>query len=155
VAAAARGLTRTSRSPRVVVGVLGVGTLALLPSVITYYSTSEKDTDVRPIVAYLNAHTRHGADAASDPVFIEPTYIEFKLDYYSRGAITFLAVPPGEELGSLGDDPSTEGHEVWLIVDSHSHTTRFADLEHDERLQPVKVPGSNPKRIRLFHLAPP
>ena len=54
VAAAARGLTRTSLSPRMVLGVLCVGILALLPSVITYYSTSEKDTDVRPIVAYFS-----------------------------------------------------------------------------------------------------
>jgi uncharacterized membrane protein len=155
VPAAARGLSRTSLSPRVVVGILCVGILSLLPSVITYYSTSEKDSDVRPIVAYLLTHARHGADAASDPVFIEPVYIEFKLNYYSRDAISYLAVPRGADLGTLGHDPSFDGQEVWLIVDMHSHTTKFADLEQDSRLQPVKVPGSNPKRVRLFHLAPP
>ena len=156
VAAAARGLSRTSLSPRVVVAVLCVGTLAVLPSVVRYYATYEKDTNVRPIVAYLLENARHGPDTASDSVYILPTYIEFKLNYYSHDAISYLAVPPDAALGSLGEDPSSDGHQVWLIVDMmHSRTTKSADLDGDPRLQPVHVPGSNPKRVRLFQLAPP
>jgi hypothetical protein len=152
VPAAARGLSRTSLDPRAVVGVICVGTLSVVPSVITYYSTSQKDSDVRPVVDYLLTHARHGPDAASDPVFIEPVYIEFKLNYYSRDAISYLAVPRGADLASLGQDPSAEGHEAWLIVDIHSR--KFDHLDQDSRLQPVDVPGSNTKRIRLFRLVP-
>lgn len=152
VAAAARGLSRTSLTPRMVVGVLRVGALSVLPSVITYYSTSEKDSDVRPIVAYLLTHARHGADAASDPVYILPTWIDFKLSYYSRDAISTLAVPRGADVASLGQGPSSDGHDVWLIVDMHSK--QFADLIHDARLHPVEVAGNNPKRVRLFQLPP-
>jgi hypothetical protein len=153
VAAAGRGLSRTGLAPQAVVGILCAGTLALLPSVITYYSTSQKDSDVRPIVAYLLAHAKHGVDA-TDPVYLFPTYIEFKLSYYSGDAISYLAVPRGTDLGALGDEPSSAGHDVWLVVDMHAKT-KLADLDRDPRLQPVNVTGSNPKRVRLFHLDAP
>jgi uncharacterized membrane protein len=155
VVAAARGLSQTSLPPRAVVGVLLAGTLALLPSVVTYYSTSEKDSDMRPIVAYLLAHARHGADAASDPVYLLPIYLEFKLSYYSRDAISYLAVPRGEDLESLAEDPSSGGHRVWLVADMHSRAPTLADLGRDAHVQPVTVPGSNPKKVQLFQLAPP
>jgi hypothetical protein len=156
VAAAARGLSRTRLTTRQVVGLLCVGALSLVPSLITYYSTSEKDSDLRPIVAYLLTHARHGTDTESDPVFLMPTDIEHKVSFYSGDAIPTLAVPGGADPGSLGHDPSSEGREVWLIVDMvHAPSTITADLDKDPRLQPVNVPGNNPERVRLFHLAPP
>ena len=154
VAAAARGLSRAGVPPRVVVGALCVAALSLVPSVITYYSTSEKDSDVRPVVAYLLAHARHGADAAFDPVYVVPIYIETKLNYYTRDAIPYLWVPPDADLGSLGQAPSSDGRGAWLIADMHSESG-FAELERDPHLQSVHVPGNNPERVRLFHLAPP
>ena len=153
VAAAARGLSRTRLPPQAVVGVLCVGTLSLLPSVITYYSMSEEDSDMRPIVAYLLTRARHGTDMPSDPIFVEPIYIETTLNYYSRDTLSYQYVPRGADLESLGDDPSFDGHDVWLIVDFHSDWIRFADLDQDARVQSVKVPGSNPERVRLFRLA--
>src|SRR5262249_12919165 len=113
---------------------------------------SQKDSDMRPIVAYLLAHARHGPGAVSDPVYLLPTYIEFKLSYYSGDAISYLAVPRGADLGSLAEDPSSDGRDVWLVADMHSRSPTLADLGRDARLQPVTVPGSNPKRVRLFHL---
>lgn len=152
VAATALGLSHTSLPSRAVAGVLCAGALALLPSVVTYHSTSQKDSDMRPIVAHLLAHARHGADAQSDPVYLLPIYIEHKLTYYSRDAISYLWVPD-DDLGSLARDPSSEGKTVWLVVDMHSE--KLADLDRDPSLQPVQVPGSNPDRVRLFQLAPP
>jgi uncharacterized membrane protein len=153
VVAAARGLSRTSLPSRAVVVVLCVGILALLPSVTAYYSRSEKDSDMRPIVAYLLTHARHGADAQPDPVYLLPIYIEYKLSYYSRDAISYLWVAP-DDLESLARDPSAEGRTVWLVVDMHSQSPTISEVSHDADLQPVDVPGSNPKRVRLFRLEP-
>lgn len=154
VAAAALGLSHTSLPSRAVVGVLCAGTLALLPSVVTYHSTSAKDSDMRPIVAYLLAHARHGADAQSDPVHLLPMYIEYKLTYYSRDAISYLWVAR-DDLGSLARDPSSEGKTVWLVVDMHSRSPTIAEVNRDPAFEPVDVPGSNPKRVRLFRLVSP
>jgi uncharacterized membrane protein len=153
VAAAALGLSRTSLPSGAVVGALCAGTLALLPSVVTYYSTSAKDSDMRPIVAYLLTHARHGADAQSDPVHLLPMYIEYKLSYYSRDAISYQWVAH-DDLGSLARDPSSKGRTVWLVVDMHSRSPTIAEVSQDPSLRPVDVPGSDPKRVRLFQLAP-
>jgi hypothetical protein len=72
--------------------VLAIG-VPLLPSVVTYYSTSQRDSDVQPIAAYPLAHARHGADAKSDPAHLLPMYIGDKLNYYSRDAISYLWWP--------------------------------------------------------------
>ena len=152
VAAAALGLSHTPLPSRVVAGALCAGALALLPSVVTYYSTSEKDSDMRPIVAYLLAHARHGADAQSDPVYLLPIYIEYKLSYYSRDAIAYQWVA-NDDLESLARDPASEGKTVWLVVDMHSSSPTIAEVSQDASLRPVDVPGSNPKRVRLFQLA--
>jgi mannosyltransferase len=153
VPAAARGLTRASLPLRAVVGVICAGTLSVLPSVTTYYSMSEKDSDMRPIVAYLLTHARHGADAQSDPVHLLPMYIEYKLSYYSHDAISYLWVAQ-DDLGMLARDPSSKDKTVWLVVDMHSRSPTIAEVSQDPTLQPVDVPGSNPKRVRLFKLAP-
>ncbi len=61
------------------------------------------------------------------------------MDFYSRYAIEYRRVDGGADLGSVGEDSSTEGHEVWLVVDHR--WPKFGDLDRDTRLQPVDVPG--------------
>src|SRR6185312_14675414 len=102
---------------------------------------------MRPIVAYLFTHARHGADAQADPVYLLPIYIEYKLSYYSRDAISYLWVAD-DDLESLARDPSSEGKTVWLVVDMHSASPTISEASKDANLQPVDVPGSNPKRVR-------
>jgi len=153
VAAAARGWTRTGLAPWLVAGVLCAGILGLLPAVRVYYEASWKDSDVRPIVAYLLAHARHGPDAASDPVFVAPGPMAMITRYYSRDAITYHEVDdPDTDLGSLGKGSSTDGHQVWAVVGHR--WPKFNELDQNARLQPVDVPVNGPFLIRLFRLVP-
>ncbi|MGE2835571.1 glycosyltransferase family 39 protein [Mycobacterium sp. SMC-4] len=152
VAAAARGLSRIGVGPSAVVGLLCAGTLALLPSVFAYYSAADRDSDVGPVVAYLLAHARSGVEGASDPVYVKPIYLETKINYYARDALSLMAVPRDADLASLGLDRSSGRDGAWLIVDMHSQSPKLAEVAEDARLHPVEVPGNNPKRVQLFRL---
>ena len=152
VAAAARGWSGTGLAPSRVAGVLCACCLLLLPSVHAYYASSQKDSDVRPIVEYLLEHAEHAGGAASDPVFVAPGSLSTIMDFYSGYAIECRRVEGGADLGSVLEDSSTEGHEVWLVVDHR--WPKFGDLDRDARMQPVDVPGGTPDTIRLLRLAP-
>ncbi len=152
VAAAARGWSGTGLAPSRVAGVLCACCLLLLPSVHAYYASSHKDSDVRPIVAYLLEHAQHAGGAASDPVIVAPGSLATIMDFYSRYAFEYRRVDGGAELGSVAQDSSTGGHEVWLVVDHR--WPKFGDLDRDARLRPVDVPGGTPDTIRLLRLAP-
>jgi hypothetical protein len=122
-----------------------VGAVAVLPSLRAYYRTPFKDSDARPIVAYLLDHARHADGQQQDPIYIAPDFMNTMVRYISRRELGYrpfnLAMPASEV-----------GRTTWLIVDYREpRQPRFSETG-DRRLEPVDVPGGHPELIRLFRL---
>ena len=153
VIAIARGLSAGWRDRRVVVAALGLGAVASLPSTCAYYADPVRDSDVRPIVAYLDAHVTRGGHAQRAAVLVAPGYMVFPTKYASRG----LDLAYGRVEENVGLWPAIDAaaraappEGIWVIVERH--WPDFDRLREDPRVREVDVAGGHPDCLRLFRV---
>jgi hypothetical protein len=91
------------------------GAVAVLPSLGRYYAAHSKDSDVGPIVAYLN-DTRHGQPPASGQVLVMPGYVDSLARYVSHGGLTTRRIDTDADL-SRAIARTDRSRPTWLIVD--------------------------------------
>ena len=149
----ARGLSALRRDNRFAIAALGLGAMASLPSTCAYFADPVHDSDVRPIVAYLDGRVTwdgHGPRAA---VLVAPGYMTFPAKYASRrlglayGRVDEnVGLWPAVDAAALAAPP--EG--IWVIVERH--WPDFDRLKDYSRLREVDVTGGHPERIRLFRV---
>lgn len=147
----ARGLSHLWRDHRIVIAASVLGAVASLPSTAAYFADPVRDSDVRPIVAYLDANASRGDFARHATVLVAPGNMTLCTTYASRN----LGLAYGRVDQNVGLWPSvaaaaraapSEG--VWVIVDYRWQ--EFTRLREDARLREVDVPGGHPDKIRLF-----
>jgi uncharacterized membrane protein len=154
VLGAARGLSALWRDPRLAVALLILAAATSLPSTKAYFADPVKDSDVRPIVAYLDAHISRDARAQRATLLIAPGYMTFCTDYASRGlGLAYGRVEDSAGLSSALNaaaqaTPPPDG--VWVIVDYR--WSDFDTLRQNGRLLEVHVPGNHVERMRLFRV---
>ena len=149
----ARGWSALRLDRRLVVAALGVGALASLPATAAYYADPVHDSDVRPIVAYLDAHVARDGREQRAAVLVAPGYMTFCTKYESRSR--GLAYRRVEEKVGLWPAIAAAARAVppegiWVIVDRR--WTGFDRLRFDSRLREVDVPGGHPESLRLFRV---
>lgn len=151
--AAARGLSVTVPSPRVVTALLALAAAASVPWTRAYLAAPSRDTDVRPIVRAIDELTRSRRGAAL--VLVEPGYLAYPMEYYSSGLNARYEHLMAGMLGDAIDRAATRSPEpgAWLVVENRSPS--FATIASDPRVTPVDVPGSEPLRVRLFRIKTP
>ena len=150
VLAAARGFSRLGLGAVVPIGALTAGIVAMGPSLRAYYADPVKDSDERPVVAYLQANAVHGSGHPSDTVLIAPGYMITEARFISRDAIAYEKVETDADLWSAADRHASDGRPVWLLVDYRWPS--FHELGRDVRLREVDVPGGTPAMTRLFRV---
>lgn len=149
VLAAASGLGAFGLRPNQVTGILLIGSAAVLPSLWTYYRSPAKDSDLRPIVAYLDEMARRGP-GPPDPILVAPGYMTSLLRDVSRGHVESHGVNAGGDLRGLRLDVPPRLHARWLIVDYR--WPGFETMARDPRFTEQHVPGGMPDRIKLFRI---
>jgi hypothetical protein len=148
VLAAARGLSLVSVSPVAAIAALLAGTAAMVPSLRGYYADHVKDSDMRPIVAYLRANAQH--EPGQDSILIAPGYMITEARFISRDALSYEEVDTDAGLWSAVAAHAPDARPPWLVVDYR--WSGFHDLERDARVKEVEVPGGTPAMNRLFRV---
>ena len=115
-----------------------------------YYHTPAKDSDVRPIVAYLRAHALHGPGQPQDWILIAPAYMRAAASYVSREALTYEELDCAG-LGSAVAAHGPDGRPTWLIVDYRCGPA-YRDLDRDARVKQVDIPPGTPEGNKLFRV---
>jgi hypothetical protein len=124
------------------------GALAVLPSLGRYYDAHTKDSDVRPIVAYLN-ETRRGRPG-SDQILVMPGYVDSLARYVSHGGLATRRVDTDADLARAIGRSGRSQPATWLIVDYR--WPGFAAMARDRRFREEPVPATTPDRIKLYRV---
>ncbi len=149
--AAARGLGSFGLRPRDVIAILVIGSVAMLPSLRTYYLSPAKDSDPRPIEAYLRDAARPEPEAP-DTIFVAPGYMTAVLRGESRGNLEYRRLSGDADLRRVLADAPSPHHATWLIVDYR--WPGFNEISRDDRVTEAHVPSGMPGRIKLFRVLP-
>ncbi len=121
--------------------------LLQLPALRHYYAQPTRDYDPAPVIAFLQARAADATATSRDRIVFAPGYMHLVFGYYWR-VMTSEGVSSPAELDRLIS--SSAGTRLWVVEDyrwvhGHGGVAR-ADLE------PVLLPGSDEKRVRIFHL---
>jgi 4-amino-4-deoxy-L-arabinose transferase-like glycosyltransferase len=146
---AARGLAALEVRPPVAAAVMLVGACAVLPSLGRYYETATKDSDVRPIVAYLN-QVRQGHARAPGPILVMPGYVENLAQYVSERGLATRRIDTDADFSRAIVRTGRSWPAVWLIVDYR--WPGFAALAADRRFREEPIAATTPDRIKLYRL---
>jgi uncharacterized membrane protein len=149
VLGAARGLAAIELRPPAVAALMLVGASAVLPSLGLYYAAHNKDSDVGPIVAYLN-DTRLGQTPASGQVLVMPGYVGSLARYVSHGGLTTRPIDSDADLSRAVARTGRLRPPTWLIVDYR--WPGFAAIALDGRFREEPVPATTPDRIKLYRV---
>jgi hypothetical protein len=154
--AIARGWSALVRDRRLVAAALGLAAAASLPATAAYYGDPVHDSDVRPLVACLQARLEGAGPSRRAAVLVAPGFMSLCTSYVSRRQ--GLAYTRVDEAGALW--PAVAAAErgrppggVWLIVDRR--WPGFDRLAADPRLSEVSVGGRHRDRIVLFTVRRP
>jgi hypothetical protein len=142
IAAAACGVSALPLRTGHAAAFLLIGTLGLFPSLRAYYRDPVKDSDARPIVAYLLEHARRPEGLGQDTIYIAPEYMTTMVAYISRQSLGYKPWP--------GELIPKSGQPAWLVMDYRS--PEFGKMDGAVGVDLVDVPGNAPARMRLFRL---
>jgi hypothetical protein len=148
VLAIARGLSTFDHGPRFAVAAVLLGAAASVPPAISILANPFRDSDVRPIVGYLESRgAPDGSPRAA--VLVAPGYMTLCTDYYVRSSgLAWVGMNDRARLSRAIVTASSWPGDTWVVLDSRSPD--FAHSRQDPRLVEVDVPGGQPDRIRLF-----
>jgi hypothetical protein len=149
VLGAARGLAAIDLRPPAVAAAMLVGALAVLPSLGRYYEAPVKDSDVRPIVAFLN-DSRRGEPPASGQILVLPGYVDALARYVSRGDLRTRRIDTDAEFSGAIGRTRRSRRPTWLIVDYR--WPGFANMARDGRFREEPLPATTPDRIKLYRV---
>ncbi len=149
VLGAARGLAAIELRPPAVAAVMLAGACAVLPSLGRYYAAHTKDSDVRPIVAYLNDAGR-GQPTSSGQILVMPGYVDSLARYVSHGGLTTRPIDTDADLSQAIARTGRSRPPTWLIVDYR--WPGFAALAQDGRFREEPIAATTPSRIKLYRL---
>jgi hypothetical protein len=149
VLAAARGLGSLRLQPAHTAGILLIGSAALLPSLWTYYGSPAKDSDTRPIAAYLDTAAR-STPGVQDRILVAPGYMTSVLRDVANRKLEYRGVDADADLLRLLAERPPRLGTTWLIVDYR--WPGFEDLASDGRFSEQGVPSGMRDRIRLFRV---
>ena len=147
---AARGLAALELRPAPAAVVLLVGAMALLPSLGRYYAAPTKDSDVGPIVAYLNDARRAWPADASGTILVMPGYVDNLARYVSEGGLTTRRIETAGDLSRAIARTGRLRRPIWLIVDYR--WPGFAALARDARFSEEAISATTPDRIKLYRV---
>lgn len=145
---AARGLAALEVRPTAAAALMLVGAVAVLPSLDRYYAAHTKDSDVRPIVAYLNDQRDRALAAGS--VLVMPGYVDSLARYVSHGSLPTRRIDSDADLRRALARTGRSRPPTWLIVDYR--WPGFAALAGDQRFREEAIPATTPDRIKLYRL---
>lgn len=149
VLGAARGLAALKLRPPVVAALTVAGACALLPSLNRYYDAGVKDSDVGPIVAYLE-NARRGLSPVSGTVLVMPGYMHSLARYVSHNGLTARGIDTAADFSRAIARTDRARPPVWLIVDYR--WPGFAALAADRRFREEPIAATTPDRIKLYRL---
>ena len=149
VLGAARGLAAIELRPQAVAALMLAGAGAVLPSLGHYYAAHAKDSDVGPIVAYLN-DARRGPARASGQVLVMPGYVDSLARYVSHGGLTTRPIDSDADLSQAVARTGRSRPPTWLIVDYR--WPGFAAIARDGRFREEPIASTTPDRIKLYRV---
>ena len=149
VLGAARGLAALELRPPAVAAVMAIGATALLPSLDRYYAAHVKDSDVRPIVAFLN-DARRGDAPLSGQILVMPGYVDSLARYVSHGGLAVRRIDTDADFSRAVARTGRSRPPTWLIVDYR--WPGFEAIARDGRFREEAIPATTPDRIKLYRV---
>ena len=149
VLGAARGLAALELRPPAVAALMAIGATALLPSLGRYYAAHAKDSDVRPIVAFLN-DARRGQQTLSGQILVMPGYVDSLARYVSHDGLAVRPIDTDADLSRAIARTGRSRPPTWLIVDYR--WPGFEAIARDARFREEPIPATTPDRIRLYRV---
>ena len=126
---------------------VAVGAVALLPFTVGYFADPSRDSDVRPILRYLDRSGAGGANGA-DRVVVMPGFMAFSYRFYD--AVRPLERVSSEDEWRAFETTASGTVRTWIILDYR--WPEFERLSNDSRFEVVPVPGGQPRKIRLLRM---
>jgi mannosyltransferase len=159
---AARGWTGTSERPVAAMAALTVAIAASIVCLTGYFRSTVKDSDLRPIVRYIERELSrpNGSGSARGVLLVEPSTMRIPLRYETREmpSVEYPFVLETDPLQHALDAtiPSAGSDPMWLVLDRRWDRFAGFDPRTDARLVEIDVPGLRRHHARLFRVrAPP